>query len=65
MTIRLSEDDGQTWPHERLLQAGPSAYSSLAALPSGRIGVLYEKGGYKTLTYAEFSTDWVQGASNP
>jgi sialidase-1 len=64
LTIRLSTDEGKTWPHERLLHAGPSAYSSLAALPSGQIGVLYEKGGYKTLTYAEFPLAWVQEASD-
>jgi sialidase-1 len=64
LTIRLSTDEGKTWPNERLLHAGPSAYSSLAVLPSGRIGVLYEKGGYKTLTYAEFSLDWVREASD-
>jgi sialidase-1 len=64
LTIRLSTDEGKTWPHERLLHAGRSAYSSLAVLPNGRIGVLYEKGGYKTLTYAEFPLAWVQEASN-
>ena len=33
MTVRLSYDEGESWPGSRLLHAGPSAYSSLAVLP--------------------------------
>ena len=44
MTVRLSDDDGRTWTASRLLYEGPSAYSSLAALRDGRIGLLFEYG---------------------
>jgi sialidase-1 len=63
LTIRLSEDDGKTWPKSRLLCAGSSAYSSLAVLPSGEIGVLYERDNYKHLTLARFNVEWVGAAS--
>lgn len=43
MTLRLSHDDGETWPYELLVNEGPSAYSSLARVPDGTIGILYEK----------------------
>ena len=57
LTVRLSDDDGKTWPHSRLICEGSSAYSSLAVLPSGEIGLLYERDDYKTLTLARFSLD--------
>jgi len=44
MTIRISDDDCQTWAISKLLYAGPSAYSCLVHLPNGNIGVLFETG---------------------
>jgi len=64
LTVRLSLDEGKTWPHSRLLCEGPSAYSSLAVLPGGDIGVLYEQGPYKTLTLARFPLSWVRADQN-
>jgi sialidase-1 len=59
LTLRLSTDEGKTWSHARLICEGPSAYSSLTALPSGEIGLLYERDDYKKLTFAKFSSTWV------
>ncbi len=64
MTVRLSEDDGRTWRHERVVHAGPSAYSSLAVLRNKAIGLLYERGEkspYESITFAQFPLDWVKG----
>jgi sialidase-1 len=44
-TLRLSRDGGRTWPVSREVFPGPFAYSSMAALTDGRIGVLYEPAG--------------------
>ncbi|MHC4418655.1 MAG: sialidase family protein, partial [Planctomycetota bacterium] len=44
MTVRLSYDEGKTWPVARQLHEGPSAYSCLAVLPDGDIACLYEAG---------------------
>ena len=41
-TLRLTHDDGRTWESSRLTFPGPFAYSSMALLKDGRIGVLYE-----------------------
>jgi sialidase-1 len=63
MTVKLSDDEGKTWPVSRTLYEGPSAYSSLTVLPNGHIGCLYEKGkenAYETLTLACFPLTWVQ-----
>jgi sialidase-1 len=62
MTIRLSADDGRTWSAERVLHAGPAAYSCLVVLPSGVMGCLYERGEkqpYENITFARFSPAWL------
>lgn len=42
LTLRLSRDEGQSWPIAKLIDAGPTEYSSLVLLPEGQIGLLYE-----------------------
>jgi sialidase-1 len=62
MTVRLSPDDGKTWPLSKVLHAGPAAYSSLAVLRDGSIGILYERGDaspYERITFARFSLGWM------
>jgi sialidase-1 len=57
MTVRASSDEGQTWTLQKILHAGPSAYSDLAVLHNGRIACLYEAGKenpYETIMLAEF-----------
>jgi sialidase-1 len=60
LTVRASNDQGKTWPRSRLICEGSSAYSSLAVLPSGEIGLLYERDDYKHLTFARFPLDSIQ-----
>ena len=59
MTIRASFDDGASWPTQRLVEPGSSAYSSLARLPNDEIGLLYERSNYEEIIFARFSLDWV------
>jgi sialidase-1 len=62
MTVRLSRDDGKTWPHANVLHPGPAAYSCLTVLPDGSLGCLYERGekdSSETITFARFDRDWV------
>ncbi len=71
VTVKLSEDEGQTWPHQRVIEPGFSGYSDLAALPDGTILCFYERGTtdgvnhYRTgqLTVAKFSEEWVRQGS--
>ena len=44
MTLRISYDEGVTWPVSKVLHEGSSAYSDLARLKKGNVGVLYEAG---------------------
>jgi len=61
-TVKLSYDEGRTWPEARELHAGPAAYSSLAVLPDGTIGCLYErgaKGPYEGIAFARLNVAWL------
>jgi sialidase-1 len=64
MTVRVSTDDGKTWPVARLLYDGTAAYSCLAAIGPDAFGCLYEKGvvkSYETITFARFGAAWLRG----
>jgi sialidase-1 len=61
LSVRLSRDEGKSWPVTRILHAGPAAYSCLVTLPDGSIGCLYERGEknpYETITFARFDRAW-------
>jgi sialidase-1 len=67
LTVRLSPDDGASWPLARVLDLGPSAYSSIAVLPDRSIGLLYERGelkSYERISFVRFDLGWL-GASDP
>ncbi len=57
LSIKLSHDDGQTWPVNKTLDAGPSAYSDLAVLPDGTVLCLYE--GKADIQIARFNLEWI------
>jgi sialidase-1 len=62
MTVKLSRDEGRTWAASHVVHEGPSAYSSLAEMKGGRIGLLYERGDqrpYERITFASFAASWV------
>ena len=44
MTMRVSSDDGKSWPMVKQIFPGPSAYSDLTAMDGKNIGILYEGG---------------------
>ncbi len=62
LTLRLSYDEGATWPVAKLLYEGPAAYSALTVLPEGAIGCLYERGEkspYEKVILARCSLGWL------
>ncbi|MGW9630299.1 glycoside hydrolase domain-containing protein [Agromyces sp. NPDC055520] len=67
LTVRMSCDSGDTWPIEHVVQSGASAYSTLTPLPNaggelgGSYGLLYEREGYRHISYTSFDLDWVGG----
>ena len=62
LTVRLSYDEGKTWPVAKVIYAGPSAYSDLVVLPDGTIGCLYERGqkhAYEKITFGRLTLSWL------
>jgi sialidase-1 len=55
LVARISYDEGQSFPNEYLLAEGPAAYSDLTLLSDGCAGVLWERGGYKHITFTRLS----------
>ncbi len=67
MTLRLSNDEGQTWPVGKVLWPGPAAYSSLAVLDDGTLLCLYERGlkdPYEKISLARVSARWLTDGSD-
>jgi sialidase-1 len=60
-TVRLSRDEGKTWPAARVLYAGSFAYSCLASLPDGSVACLFERDDAKKISIARFTVNWVEG----
>lgn len=61
LTVKMSCDNGKTWPIRKVVDAGAAAYSTLTRLPSGRLGLLYERGNYEHITYSSFDLQWLGG----
>jgi len=67
LSIKLSYDEGQTWPVNKTLEPSWSAYSDLAVLPNGTILCFYERGSSDGksstrtthLTVARFNLEWL------
>ena len=62
MTVRMSEDEGATWPVSRVVHEGPAAYSSLVVLPDRSIGLLVERGDrspYEKITFVRLTLEWL------
>ena len=63
MTVRMSYDDGNTWPVARTLYPGPCDYCSLVSLPDETVGILYSNGEGANrctrMTFARFDLEWL------
>jgi sialidase-1 len=67
VTVRMSYDEGKTWPVTKRILTGPGAYSSMAVFPDGSVGILFETGdAFGTFddysareVFARFTVDWL------
>lgn len=63
LTAKLSYDDGQTWPVQKVLDAGPAGYSDVAVGGNGTLYCLYETNSGKdwnyTIVLKRFSLRWL------
>lgn len=59
-TIRMSCDEGKTWPIAKVFEPGGMAYSTMATQKDGSIGLLYEpNSGNSGIAYANFNLAWL------
>ncbi|WP_047817051.1 sialidase family protein [Rhodopirellula islandica] len=64
--LRISYDEGQTWPKQVEVYPNGFAYSCLTRLQDERIGVLFERDGYKTISFTAIPLDALEPtASKP
>lgn len=59
LTVRMSCDDGESWPISRTIDPDSAAYSTMVRLDDGTFGVLYERGPYDHITFARFNDAWL------
>ncbi|MHC5057161.1 MAG: sialidase family protein [Planctomycetota bacterium] len=62
LTLRLSPDDGRTWSHSRVVNAGRAGYSDVAVTRQGTILCLFENGerDYRErISVVEVTRDWL------
>jgi sialidase-1 len=64
MTLRISYDEGVTWPVSNQVYAAGSAYSSVTKLPTGEIGLLFEKDPDSGLQYTRRSVSQITGGAD-
>jgi len=74
LTIRMSYDEGVTWPVSKVIDPGISGYSDIAITPDGIIHVLYEGGSitgtggshFKNafMSIASFDLKWLTGGKD-
>ena len=62
LTVRRSDDQGQTWPSAKLIDPGPAAYSDMLALGGGAIGLLYERGNHGGIVFLRVALNDLRGA---
>lgn len=65
LTLKMSEDEGKTWPVSRVLHPGSSGYSDIAVSPDKTIYVIYEgilgaTGKADSISVLRFGLPWIE-----
>ncbi len=63
-TVRMSFDEGNTWPVSRQIYAGSYAYSVLVKLSETEVGVFFERDDYTKISFSPFTIDWLRERSH-
>jgi sialidase-1 len=67
LTVRLSYDEGETWPVSREVTSGPSGYADMTLLADGTVGMLCESGEERynqRLVFCRFAPAWVEAGGS-
>lgn len=62
LRLYMSTDEGATWPISRLICFGEAAYSEVAILPDGTIGIISEENDHPAydIYFTRVSLDWLK-----
>jgi len=67
LTLRLSKDDGRTWPHSRRINQGLAGYTDMAVTKKGKILCVFEngKGDYcEKLSIVQVDPEWLRAGKD-
>ncbi len=59
-TIRISYDEGKTWPVNKVICSDSFAYSCLTKIDGETVGVLYETDNYGKITFTIIPLEWLE-----
>lgn len=62
-TVRVSYDEGATWPVAKVVVPGDFAYACLTKLDDGTIGLLCETEHYGKIEFIRFTIDWLEAGA--
>lgn len=62
LVVRTSYDEGRSFTNERLIADEPAAYSDMSRLPDQAMGVLWERGGYRSITFTRLDRRFLEPA---
>ena len=60
LAARVSRDEAGSFTSERLISNEPAAYSDMALLKDGSVGVLWERGNYQYITFTRLDSDFLE-----
>ncbi len=55
LSLKISEDQGKTWAHQKIIYPGSAAYSSMAIDKNGFVGILFEKDNYSEIAFTRLN----------
>lgn len=62
LIVRTSYDEGRTFTNERVISDEPAAYSDLTVLKDKSVGVLWERGNYRFITFTRLDREFLEPA---
>ena len=64
LIVRVSRDDGQSFGVGKRVAKEPAAYSDLTVLKDRTVGILWERGNYKYLTFTRMQREFFDPAQD-
>jgi sialidase-1 len=59
LTLRISKDDGKTWPISQTIYTGSAAYAAICLLENNDLGVFFEKDDYTQNAFIRLSREQI------